>query len=295
VAFTTGPQPKLQKDMTFYGEMEEQPIVVSELNSTPTVGSAETTLVGFAHTVFVDTGANRSGIDFGNRRTAPTGSISGTVFNDLNGNAAKDAGEPSLSGWRVYIDANRNGAFESSEKSVVTGSSGVYSFSGLTAGKYNVREVDQSGWTRTNSSPIVSLAAGALSTGKNFANFQNASISGRVFNDVNRNGTQDSGDAGLSGVRVYEDKNGNRKYDSGERSVMTNSSGDYTLSGLPNGQRTIRVVLPSGRSLTSPSIGYHRLTPTSGQAVTGRRFGTKTVTASVNPVSAQNIVDSALR
>jgi hypothetical protein len=207
---------------------------------------------------------------------AANGSIAGTVFNDLNGNGVKDANEPGQSGWRVYIDANQNSAFDSTEKNVVTASSGAYSFIGLAAGTYNIREVDQSNWTRTNFSPTVTLTAGQAATGKNFSNFKNASIAGRVFNDSDRDGVQDSGEAGLAGVRVYDDKNNNGLFDTGEIDATTNSSGDYTLIWLSAGTRRVRVVLPAGRSLTNPSTGAHIVKPTSGQVVIGKRFGTRT-------------------
>jgi hypothetical protein len=47
------------------------------------------------------------GTDFGN--VAEPGSISGQVWNDLNGNGIKDGGEPGMTGWTVYIDQNNNG------------------------------------------------------------------------------------------------------------------------------------------------------------------------------------------
>jgi len=40
------------------------------------------------------------------------GTISGTVFNDANGNATLDNGEAGLSGWTVYQDFNNNGNFD---------------------------------------------------------------------------------------------------------------------------------------------------------------------------------------
>ena len=40
------------------------------------------------------------------------GAISGTVFNDANGNGTLDNGEAGLSGWTVYQDFNNNGSFD---------------------------------------------------------------------------------------------------------------------------------------------------------------------------------------
>ena len=298
-----GPFVKAMKDDHYYGEILDGAVKVTASNSVNALSAGATT-VAYAHTVYVEQGVTRSGIDFGNRKTssptptptptpAPTptptpsgsgASIAGTVYTDTNGNGAKDSGEPALSGWRVYLDTNRNGAYDSGERNVVTGSSGAYSFTGVAAGTYNVRQVDQGGWNRTNSTYVLTVSAGQSITGKNFGNFKSASIAGRVFNDADRDGVQDAGEAGLSGIRVYDDKNNNGRYDSGERSTTTNSSGNYTLGSLSAGQRTVRVVL-SGRTIVSPSAGYHRLTPTSGQVITGKNFATRT-SSSVRLVAA---------
>jgi subtilisin-like proprotein convertase family protein len=51
-----------------------------------------------------------TGIDFGNWIPIfDTGGLAGQVWNDLDDDGEKDAGEPGLEGWNVYIDANSNG------------------------------------------------------------------------------------------------------------------------------------------------------------------------------------------
>ena len=42
----------------------------------------------------------------------PTGTIAGTKYHDLDGDGFRDAGEPGLAGWTIYIDANENGVFD---------------------------------------------------------------------------------------------------------------------------------------------------------------------------------------
>ena len=54
-------------------------------------------------------------------------SYSGTVFDDQNGNATRDAGEPGLAGWTVFIDNDRDGVLEAGEVSVPTATDGTYS------------------------------------------------------------------------------------------------------------------------------------------------------------------------
>ena len=75
--------------------------------------------------------------------------IQGTKWNDLDGDSTRDAGEPGLAGWTIYLDLNNNGQLNGGEPSRVTDGSGNYEFTGLAAGTYNVREVMQTGWTQT--------------------------------------------------------------------------------------------------------------------------------------------------
>lgn len=77
--------------------------------------------------------------------TPNVGNLQGTVWNDLNGNATKDAGEPGLAGAQVILRDNGNNLIGSH----TTGSDGFYSFPDLTPGSYSVVEVDPSGYVST--------------------------------------------------------------------------------------------------------------------------------------------------
>ena len=77
-----------------------------------------------------------------------TAAISGTIFDDANGNGAND-GEPGLSGVTVYLDLNTNGALDGGEPSVLSVTGGNYSFTGLKEGTYTVRIVVPAGYSVT--------------------------------------------------------------------------------------------------------------------------------------------------
>jgi hypothetical protein len=112
--------------------------------------------------------------NFGNYQPV---SISGQVFWDTNANHVKDAGEPGLSGWVVYLDANNNGVLDPGELTATTDASGRYSFLGLPPGTYVVREVIptrtfQRYWTQSlpttgsyTISPTEGLSVGGLDFG----------------------------------------------------------------------------------------------------------------------------------
>src|SRR5205807_7101680 len=85
---------------------------------------------------------------------SPTGQILGFAFQDTNGNATLDAGEPRLTaGVTVFLDANGNGVADAGEASAVTGADGSYTFGGLAAGlpgytNYSVRALPPGGWSQ---------------------------------------------------------------------------------------------------------------------------------------------------
>lgn len=78
------------------------------------------------------------------------GEISGIKWNDLNGNGVREAGEPGLAGWMIYLDTNNNGGLDAGEPTQLTGAEGRYVFRRLAPGGYTVREVAQTGWTQTS-------------------------------------------------------------------------------------------------------------------------------------------------
>ena len=68
-----------------------------------------------------------------------TGTVSGKVFQDTNGNGQLTSGEPYVAGRTVYVDANNNGSKDAGELSTLTSSTGTYTFS-LAPGAYTIRE-----------------------------------------------------------------------------------------------------------------------------------------------------------
>jgi uncharacterized protein (DUF2141 family) len=100
-----------------------------------------------------------------------TGSISGLVFNDANGDGKLQSTEHGLPNWKIFIDKNNNGVLDTGEKSVLTDASGKYSLTALNAGTYIIRIVQQKGFRRTAPSSgfySVTLSGNAIATGKNF-------------------------------------------------------------------------------------------------------------------------------
>lgn len=79
-----------------------------------------------------------SGKNFALASSTPSpagGTIGGTVYDDADGSGTKGSSEAGLSNWRVYLDADNDGVFDSGEKSVLSSSAGAYQFTGLAAAR----------------------------------------------------------------------------------------------------------------------------------------------------------------
>ena len=162
-----------------------------------------------------------------NRAAAPsygfnfTRSIGDTVWNDLDGDGTRDAGEPGFAGVTVtlYNDVNGNGVInvgDTAVGTVVTDTNGQYLFTGVANGNYIVSVPAQSGYNYiAGGRPDTDGAAAGIQLAANVAGganvltrdfgFQAATprtVSGRVWNDTNQNGTVNAGETGFAGVTV---------------------------------------------------------------------------------------------
>src|ERR1051325_11369018 len=82
------------------------------------------------------------------------------------------------------------------------------------------------------------------------------SISGVVFNDLNRTGARDAVESGRANVVVYIDANNNGKRDRGERAVVSSQNGTFHFGKPSPGNYNIRAVAPAGFERTSANAVY---------------------------------------
>lgn len=80
-------------------------------------------------------------------------------------------------------------------------------------------------------------------------------VYGTVFADVNANGTQDSGEAGVAGRTVFVNVDGTDKPDNSNPSATTDVNGNYDIdvTGVRAGSYQVKEVVPSGLVSTTPS------------------------------------------
>jgi hypothetical protein len=195
---------------------------------------------------------NSTGITAVLAGTVTTGTITGTARIDTNGDGTLAGGETTpLAGVTVLADANSNGTLDSGEDQDTTNGSGAYSLT-VDPGTYTLRMVAPGGYVSTTTQISgVTVTSGNTSANHNAGFFGYNIATGMVFDDVNGNGVQDSGEAGLSGVTVYDDLDNNGALNS-EPSTTTDNAGTYSLASMVkfNNPHHIRVE-PGSRSLTS--------------------------------------------
>ena len=220
-------------------------------------------------------GQNLTNQDFINTQLS---SISGHKYVDADGSLVTTSDETGVSGWTItlYNDANHNNIAEAAEQvaQTTTNASGAYQFTGLLPGDYIIKEEDKAGWTHLSPVQINqnSVASGQDLTNQDFVNFEKFDISGTKYTDANGDG-QTTGDAGLDGVTIFIDANGNKTLDGGELSTVTHDGGQWSFTGLDYTYAgdTVYEELPGGYVQTLGQAGY-QIVGTSGHDQTGLDF-----------------------
>ncbi len=216
------------------------------------IGFAGTTTAAQAGNLAVTVlNANVSGTNFG--YNAP-GKIGDTIWSDYNRNGIQEIGEPGIAGVTVklYKDTNGNGLLDTGTDQLVatttTDADGKYMFQVSEEGRFFVSiddgQTPLSGLVLTTNDDQPSVAGAQrtvlflnLNTSDLTADFGynapgTSAITGLVWNDLNSNKSQDTGEAGISGVTVqlYSDTNSNNIFDPSTDTLVattTTDSGGY--------------------------------------------------------------------
>ena len=188
--------------------------------------------------------------DFGYR--SALNAVSGSIFQDLNGDATQQAAELDLSGITVTLRNSSNVVIATT----TTDARGFYSFGNLANGSYSITVTPPASTTQTldpdatlNHSTSVSLSGGQYLTNRNFAYQPTGafSLGDTLYMDYNGNGSQSLGEEGIANVTVnlYRDVNGDGLIDPSSdglvASTSTNSTGQYGFSNLPTGSYIVLV------------------------------------------------------
>jgi len=218
------------------------------------VGSAGGTLAGTDKITGITLVNGTHGVRYDFCEFLPV-SLSGHVYEDLNDNGRRDAGEAGIAGVTLtLLDA----AGQPTGTTAVTDSGGFYRFDGLEPNMtYGVGEVQPGGYfdgrDRAGSAggaaenPGDRITGALLSVGVHgedydFGELPPASISGLVHGELNGDCIPDPGEPLLGGVTIHLlDASSNRV-----ASTTTDSSGRYVFTDLRPGVYGVHEVQPEG-------------------------------------------------
>lgn len=190
------------------------------------------------------------------------------VWNDLNKNGLQDAGEPGIAGVTVMLYTSANVLY----RSTITSNNGYYAFNDVPAGSYYVKVAPPIGYqvspkdagadnadsdidpvtfntgsiTVVNGTVNLTIDAGLNATTQAFA-----SLGDRVWEDLNNNNLQDSGEPGIANVTVQLFNAANVLI----ATTTTDAFGNYIFNGLTPGNYYVKVGLPAGFSYVSANAG----------------------------------------
>lgn len=191
--------------------------------------------------------------------------VTGTVYedNDSTNDNVIGVGDRLVAGVTIelFLDRDGNGLVNAGDTPLavtITASNGSYSFGGLVAGDYVVREIDPLGavsdWDAQ--APLADNQIGVTLSdsdvaGQDFLDDGAGSgvIGNLVWVDFDADGLQDAGEPGLVGVTVnLLDGSGNPALDDAGNAISTvsDASGAYSFGGLLPGSYQVQFVLLSG-------------------------------------------------
>ena len=193
------------------------------------------------------------------------GSIGDTVFNDLNGNGAREIGEPGLPGVKVTATATVGGS--TFKMSAVTAADGSYIIAGLPLATFTVTvdpvtlpvgvvQTADPDLTLNSTSTVMLTAVRPVDTLQDFGYQGPGALGNLIWNDLNGDGLRTNSEPGIPGVDVTITTiiaGATVTY-----SATTDPFGAYQVDGLPLGTFTIAVdpaSLPAGMTATYDATG----------------------------------------
>jgi len=173
---------------------------------------------------------NDLSIDFGLLRL---GSIGDLVWEDLNGDGQKQLLEPGIKDLSISLSGKD--IFNTDvQRSVLSDSLGFYSFESLKPGTYTVKFQSPQGFLSTDTlTKTVSISAGSVVENLDIPFYKSTSVGDFVWEDLNGNGLQDTGEPGMLGVSVALSSVSDIKFV--PQQMVTTASGQYRFDNLKPG------------------------------------------------------------
>jgi hypothetical protein len=218
-----------------------------------TGGFAQTT--PNAATVTTTSGLAVTGQNFGLFQLT---TVTGFVYNDLNGNSIRDA-EPGLGNVLVELV---NSATATVVASTTTDGTGFFTIPGVGPGSYTVRAALGGGLVASTPAVQSFTAASGTPTTFSFGAFFPTTVSGFVYEDLNRSNGFNAGDIASAGWTVQVTRPGGIL----AGTALTDASGNVSFGNLAPGSYTARVLNRQGFAVLNN--GTQTISVVSGTPVT---------------------------
>jgi uncharacterized surface anchored protein len=229
----------------------------------------DATTAGKTGVILLTEGENDLTVDAGIHEAPGLASLGNYVWIDLNQNGVQEAGEPSVAGVQATL---YDAVTELPLRVTTTDANGLYQFTGLNPGSYYVtfsnlpagylftspnqganEALDSDADPITGKASTVTLVAGENNPTIDAGIYTlKSSLGNYVWNDLDRDGVQDAGEPGISGVTVtLYDINGVPI-----TSTVTDARGGYMFINLDPGTYAVGFTnLPSGTTFTGINQG----------------------------------------
>jgi serine-aspartate repeat-containing protein C/D/E len=222
-------------------------------------------ITGKSAQVTLASGDNNADLDAG--VVALQAKLGDTVWEDKNANGVQDSGEAGIGNVGVELKDAAGKVVQTTS----TDAAGHYSFT-ADAGSYTVSVKAPAGYLFSGKdagaddaidsdvgadgqSGVVTLNPGDVNNTIDAGLYKTAAVGDRVWLDANKNGVQDSGEAGVCNVKVsLFDADGKQV----GASVATDANGNYQFSGLKPGSYSVqfdKASLPEGMAFTAANQG----------------------------------------
>ena len=240
-----------------------------------------------SHLVNLESNENDPTIDAGFYKLASLGDY---VWDDVNRNGIQDQGENPIQGVTVNL---LDGSGQPTGQSTTTDANGFYEFTGLQPGDYIVEFETPASYTPTaqnqggndaadsdadinsGQSDVVTLESNENNDIIDAGFYQSSGIGDFVWNDLDADGVQDQGEAGIPNVTVnLLDAAGNQI-----GTTTTDANGAYSFTDLQPGDYVIEFVKPNGYESSPQNQGGNDDTDSDAGIADGR---TDTVTLPAN-------------
>lgn len=210
---------------------------------------------GYIRNVTFVSGEQRTDLDAGFAITA-NASIGDFVWEDINGNGVQNPSEPGIGGVTVNLIGNTDLGVPV-DLSTTTDNAGKYIFDNLEAGTYEVMfnlpsgykftlanntsdDLDSDADANTGVTQSIIISATDKVINVDAGMYQPSTIGDFVWNDLNKNGLQDSNEPGIEGIGM--------NLINVQGSIISNTYSDaqgaYSFSNISPGIYTIRAEIP---------------------------------------------------